>query len=210
MPIPSPAPVDGAFRRRSPAGAEVVARLELLGESLGRPLGLPRLSRRTPGGLRRISVHNILHSNPLARHSVRIPARLEGVFRKTTPAGGAGSGSCGRDVVIPHSGAPIDAPAITSRTWETTPVRLSGQPESARVRSGCEKCRGGAPKGVRPTSLGARRRVMVPPTCRVMARYGAAIRTSACRRSAPSRGDMMECIKPRRRKSRAASSAFAV
>jgi len=41
-----------------------------------------------------------------------------------------------------------------------------------------DKCRGGAPEGVRPTSLGAGRRVMASLACRVMARIdGAAVRT---------------------------------
>ena len=58
----------------------------------------------------------------------------------------------------------------------------SGKPrfllrEHARA-VGLEKCRGGAPKGVRPTSLGAGRRVMASPTCRSQG-------TFKVRRSAP-------------------------
>jgi hypothetical protein len=70
------------------------------------------------------------------------------------------------------------------RVWPAE--RLSDNREYASFGPGPEICRGGAPKGVRPTLLGAGRRVMASQTCRVMARYGAAIRTSASRRSAPS------------------------
>ena len=122
-----------------------------------------------------------------------VPARLEGVFRKAhrqaergaVPAGGIGHPALGR----PGRRAGHYEPDVRDDSlngfrsrhrmfpMSATPKwAKSGKPDvasgSAQVRSGCEKCRGGAPKGVRPTSLGAGCRVMASPTCRVMARYG--------------------------------------
>jgi hypothetical protein len=90
-------------------------------------------------------------------------------------------------------------------------VAKSGKPDftcgSTQERSGFEKCRGGAPTGVRPTSLGAGRRVMaslnVPIARHVPVRRHAPAPFGA---PPPSSGDN-EMPKPRRRKPRAIGEA---
>jgi hypothetical protein len=101
------------------------------------------------------------------RSSCAHPGSPEGVFRRQT---GRRSGErfLRAGVVIPHPGAPTDAPATTEPDVAIE-ASLNGSPAtgSAPRAVGISKnAAEGAPKGVRPTSLGAGRRVMASSTCR--------------------------------------------